>query len=289
MLRVLFAVLFISTTALAQGKGFTSEGLLIVPEIKSGMVQVPCLYDYERDVFSLNPAIVKIGYNSQSITFLFTITKRPDYTPSGTKQHDGPLWREDSIEVLLLPYGKGRTFYHYIVNAAGALLDETSTGTYSHNRKWSGNPKYEVTINNDSWSVRLTIPFSDMNFKLSPSGDNILRCNLGIKSIDPRNPFQLVWCYTGRTLHNKEFFGKLELNNKLPFVQQADFDLKNNDGNVLLMQKYIIKDPVRNEIRTLNRTAEGTKPLNYISLVADNCFSYKTILRNVFKPDDSCQ
>ena len=96
------------------------------------------------------------------------------------KERDGPIWRNDAIEILIQPEpDEGKGYYHFIVNALGACFDRKNADA-----SWNSNIKIAAVYGqrDDEWSVELAIPFSDLG--VSPAKGTLLRANIARENVD---------------------------------------------------------------------------------------------------------
>lgn len=89
-------------------------------------------------------------------------------------QRDGKLWNEDCLEFLLDPGSNGEQYYHFIVNANGALYDAWRTDggdkTWS---EWDCGARAAAASAEQSWTVELAVPLADIDH-----GPGLWRFNL---------------------------------------------------------------------------------------------------------------
>ena len=67
--------------------------------------------------------------------------------------HDGPVWEDDSFEVMLTRDGK--SVRHLVINANGAVHDETNG-----QKSWESGAKAAVSTSADGWQLELEIPIA---------------------------------------------------------------------------------------------------------------------------------
>ncbi|OGV52500.1 MAG: hypothetical protein A2017_19095 [Lentisphaerae bacterium GWF2_44_16] len=107
----------------------------------------------------------KVLYDNERLYFAVEcFEENIDKLKIDTKEKDGPAYLDDSIEIFLIPYKdipddpNWRMFYHFIVNAGGALYDETSLACVN-NPKWNCPWKAATKIHKTSWTAEVSIPF----------------------------------------------------------------------------------------------------------------------------------
>ncbi len=94
-----------------------------------------------------------------------------------TLQRDGELEGDDSVAVVLDPYGDRRTGYFFRVNAAGARVDGLISGPERVPLDWDGIWDARTTRSANGWTAEIWIPSRTLNFTrgLSSWGLNLER------------------------------------------------------------------------------------------------------------------
>ena len=77
-------------------------------------------------------------------------------------EHDGPVWKDDDVEIFLAPgideLSEKYPYYQFIVNPIG-----TQWEAYNKNVDYNGNWVAATQKEKDYWSVEIKIPFSELN------------------------------------------------------------------------------------------------------------------------------
>ncbi len=73
------------------------------------------------------------------------------------RKHDGPLWEDDSVDLFLDPQGNRKSYYHFIVNPAGAKYEDCG-GTVLWDRYWVA----KTGKSQNAWTVEMQIPFASL-------------------------------------------------------------------------------------------------------------------------------
>jgi len=68
------------------------------------------------------------------------------------------IFRDESIELFILPDRNKGKYYHIAVNPAGSIYDE-----FDSDKKWNGKYDFKIDIKENFWSVEVKIPISDFN------------------------------------------------------------------------------------------------------------------------------
>ena len=85
-----------------------------------------------------------------------------DRVAADRKPDDGDIWRDDEVEVFLSPSGDGMTYYHFIVNSKGAMMDsrcvKAGAGFANGSIAWNSGAKATVEDRAGGWRMTLAIP-----------------------------------------------------------------------------------------------------------------------------------
>ena len=89
---------------------------------------------------------------------------------SKSREHDGPLWYEDSMELLLSP--DGRKVIHFIGNTKNAVYDELSEdGGKNYRVDWNGKWNYKAGYKDNIWTGELEIDLASNGLPEIKPGD----------------------------------------------------------------------------------------------------------------------
>lgn len=146
----------------------------------------PAITDFtQKDPFEGKPATerseVWISYDEFNI---YISGKFYDAHPDSI---DATLMRRDNVVesdwlwIYLDPYNDDRTGNYFAVNAAGSICDGTLFNDSWDDDSWDGIWESKTKINNDSWTVEVKIPFSQLRFKESPKMTWGINLNRDIK------------------------------------------------------------------------------------------------------------
>ncbi len=83
--------------------------------------------------------------------------------------HDGPVWRDDSVEIFLDPRLDGRSFFHLITNSRRARYEEQ--GRSGNPGSWDGPWEAIPRQADNGWSVVAVIPFRSLGVPAPKPGD----------------------------------------------------------------------------------------------------------------------
>jgi len=96
----------------------------------------------------------------------------PDLMRLETLERDGPVSRDDCLEVMVDATGGRAEYFHFIVNAAGALYDaQLRQGGHVRSREWNSTASAAARVGSDRWSVELAIPLVELGIAPASTGD----------------------------------------------------------------------------------------------------------------------
>ena len=130
---------------------------------------------------------------------------RMDKVKADITERDGKLWEDDCIEVFVNPGEEDeRNYYHFIANPLGVRYDakvyKDTSGKIESSQMWQGDWKAAASMNKDSWSVELVIPF--YAFAIGDKDWRICVCR-------EERPSREYSCFAGN-FHAPEKFGVLK-------------------------------------------------------------------------------
>ncbi len=134
----------------------------------------------------------------------------PRHIVANCRQHDGPVWEDDEVEVFLEPaHQHSPRYFHIAVNGLGTTYDARGR------RDASWNPRMEVkaVVGADRWVVEMALPFSELG--LAPGevpalwGANFIRMRPARADAAGE---ESAWSPTlARTAHRPSRFGHIYL------------------------------------------------------------------------------
>jgi hypothetical protein len=98
---------------------------------------------------------------------------------SEKRRHDGYIFHDDCVEVMLDPWQSKDEYFHFVINASGSIYDAyCSQGGFIQVPKWNGQWEAKTFIGKDYWSAEIRIPYYNLglNQKVNSTwGINLLR------------------------------------------------------------------------------------------------------------------
>ena len=79
-------------------------------------------------------------------------------------RRDAPVWRDDTIQVLLDTYYDQRNCYVLAVNTLGTQMDAKISNESNFDQAWDADWEAKVQKNGNHWTAEMAIPFSELRF-----------------------------------------------------------------------------------------------------------------------------
>jgi len=101
-----------------------------------------------------------------------------------THEEDENVFGDDSVEIMVNPFGNAMRYYQFAVSVSGAAFD--ALRTYSGGGvedRWQGEMSVATSIGSDSWSAELRIPFYTL--ELTPEVISRWRLNIARTKQEP--------------------------------------------------------------------------------------------------------
>jgi hypothetical protein len=118
----------------------------------------------------------------------------PERIVAKEMEHDGRLFRDDSVIVMLDTFHDHRNAYFLEVNPNGAILDALSTDEGRDlNSDWNGVWTAAARITPEGWTAEMAIPFSTLRF--DPGSDS---WGFNVRRLIARKAEQSYWVQVGR-------------------------------------------------------------------------------------------
>lgn len=117
-----------------------------------------------------------------------------DLLATGAETRDGPVWRDDCVELTIDAARHRNEYAHFIVNPAGVLYDAMRTEGGSRKvRDWQADVQVATRRGEDRWTVEMAIPLAD----------------LGIGWRSTRGPWYVLATRARRTQENAQIFAHI--------------------------------------------------------------------------------
>jgi hypothetical protein len=125
---------------------------------------------------------VRVLVSKDALYFGFTChDPNPKAIAVHTERRDGDLTGDDTVSIVLDPYGDRRTGYFFQINAVGARVDGLISGPESASLDWDGIWDARAVRTADGWTAEIVIPSRTLSF--TPGLD---RWGLNVERFIPR-------------------------------------------------------------------------------------------------------
>ena len=120
-------------------------------------------------------------------------------------RRDAPVWRDDTIQVLLDTYHDQRNCYVLAVNTLGTQMDAKISNESNFDQAWDADWDAKIQKNGNHWTAEMAIPFSELRFdpEATTWGINFARPH-------PMEGVRYTWADTGNDFSRVSEFGTLE-------------------------------------------------------------------------------
>jgi len=149
---------------------------------------------------------VYVTYDSAHLYVAFEcLESQMDEVRATVTERDGPIFKDDVVELFLDPNQDRFTYYQFAVNVRGTRFDlrGDAAGTAPH---WDAPWNAATTRGSDRWWAEFAIPFSSLELHVGKTGDT-----WGINFAREQKPKGelSVWSYTGGAFGRPDRFGQL--------------------------------------------------------------------------------
>ena len=120
-------------------------------------------------------------------------------------RRDAPVWRDDTVQVLLDTYHDQRNCYVLAVNTLGTQMDAKISNESNFDQAWDADWDAKIQKNGNHWTAEMAIPFSELRFdpEATTWGINFVRPH-------PMEGVRYTWADTGDDFSRVSEFGTLE-------------------------------------------------------------------------------
>ncbi|MBI3947128.1 MAG: carbohydrate binding family 9 domain-containing protein [Armatimonadetes bacterium] len=149
---------------------------------------------------------IYVTYNSQHLYIAFEcLESRMDRLEARTTERDGPVLKDDSVQVFLDPNQDRFTYYQFAVNARGTRLDLKGDAAGAQ-AGWDTPWNAAAARGEDRWWAEMAIPFSSLDIHLGKTTGT-----WGINFAREERPKResSVWSFTGGSPAQPARFGLL--------------------------------------------------------------------------------
>ncbi|OQA86859.1 MAG: hypothetical protein BWY31_01073 [Lentisphaerae bacterium ADurb.Bin242] len=183
---------------------------------------------------------VRVAYDDQNLYIAVNADNKNAWSPvrAGVREHDGPVWNDDSIEIQLAPPNESGEFYHLIINTNGVLYDASCIGQ-NFDKKFESGAEIKAVKDGTGYNYEIRIPLSPMKVKIDPAKAWKMHFMRTVTNLQP--PTSSEWSSVdGVRPHHTEMFRKAVFAND--YIRNGNFaeivDYKTSKGAVVKFPKY---------------------------------------------------
>ena len=162
-------------------------------------------------------------------------------------RRDAPVWRDDTVQVLLDTYHDQRNCYVLAVNTLGTQMDAKISNESNFDQAWDADWDAKIQKNGNHWTAEMAIPFSELRFdpEATTWGINFARPH-------PMEGVRYTWADTGNDFSRVSEFGTLE---------NLEFSRVNTDRKIDILP-YVTQRSVEGESLDMNAGLDVAIPFS---------------------------
>jgi len=124
-----------------------------------------------------NQTVVSVAYDNDNLYLAYhCVEPNPDNFKITATGRDGPVWRDDDIELFIEPSVENTgLFLQFIVTPANVQFD--TVYAFGSSSGWDAAFESQVQIGDDYWDVELKIPLADIGIDIQPQLGDVWRIN----------------------------------------------------------------------------------------------------------------
>jgi len=150
-----------------------------VQEIRKVLMGEPLAKDFRQLRFSTkrrNPVkpsrfVTKVWawIEKDAVAFQFKVsTGKKPVRKSIMKKHDGPVWNDPCVSVLLDTNRDGSSYYHVMANSAGVVYDSYCYLPFMVDTTWESKANVITSPATNDWTTTIRVPFSSLGATPGP-------------------------------------------------------------------------------------------------------------------------
>jgi len=141
------------------------DGKLDDPQWKSCAPIAPFMLPHGSET-SEYPTTAFLTYDRQNLYLAFRCAEpKLEGLVANIKEHDGPLWEDDSLEIFLDTNHDKKTYFHYILNTIGTVYDGKCM-----DEKWNGPVVVATGREAEFWILEVAIPWKALEITAPTPG-----------------------------------------------------------------------------------------------------------------------
>ena len=111
---------------------------------------------------------VRVLYDKNNLYFGIVADAKKSWGPTkADAAHDGKVWRDDSVELQIVPPNSNGTFYHVAVNTKGVVYDTKMNGS-NIDKSFDSKAEIKVKKVDKQYIYEIRLPLAPMKSKITP-------------------------------------------------------------------------------------------------------------------------
>ena len=186
----------------------------------------------------------KVALDARNLYFAVECFEpRPDEVVADCRQHDGPVFADDCVEIFLGLSADIRTYVHLAINSLGTLCDAEYDAAGRRNTGWHCEGSAAARPRPDAWTVECAVPLYQLN--LSLDGVTSYRLNVGRQRKAGRRQLSSFAPLSGG-YHNSAKFASLRL---------PDLDLSTYNWAIMpIFGRHVVANTLHARTRITNQS-----------------------------------
>lgn len=183
---------------------------------------------------------VRVAYDDRNLYIAVNADNKNAWSPvrAGVKDHDGPVWNDDSIEIQVAPPNESGEFYHLIINTEGVIYDASAIGQ-NFDKKFESDAEVKVVKDGTGYNYEIRIPLAPMKSKIDPAKAWKMHFMRNVTNLQPPTSSEFS-SVDGVKPHNVELFRKAVF--AKDYIRNGNFaeiaDYKTSKGTVVKFPKF---------------------------------------------------
>ncbi|NLE66279.1 MAG: DUF4838 domain-containing protein, partial [Lentisphaerae bacterium] len=127
---------------------------------------------------------VKLAYDTDNIYIgIECLEPAPDKIKTDIRDHDGPVWEDNDVEIFLNDPILGGAYFQVLINAAGVVCDgSVQPGQNGITRSFESGAEVKTLLGEDRWFMEIRLPAKPITGGVLTAGSilkiNVMRCRV---------------------------------------------------------------------------------------------------------------
>jgi len=176
--------------------------------------------------FPADPTSFRIGYTAEALYLGVVVTSKSVKPRMTVRDHDGPVYSDDSTELFVSPQPGGADYYQFVANALGAQYEGLRM-----DKGWNGVWEVAAARGQGKWALEIAIPFATLG--VQPATGKVLGFNLCRNDASAGGEWQTWSHLPAGGYHQPAHFGRLILGDR-PLGIENLLIQRNPEGSALI-------------------------------------------------------